>query len=538
MCYNADGMRGITTTQSSFQEFIELDALYVDKTMYAYSLVKDPMQNFFFISRPRRYGKSLFCSTLHALFDGRKDLFKGLCIAERTDYSFERYPVLHFDFSPLDTTDMESFLSCFRLLLRIQAENNGITIADGSPAAMLTELLEALIRKEGKKVVIIIDEFDSPMTAAMDKEFIGTIRDVFSAFYAVIKMNSPRIRFLFITGVAKLSNLSIFSRMNNLVDLSMNPRFASAFGYTDDELLEYFGEGIEEYFEAHPDWYASKDGFASRIREYYDGYRFSPDSDVTVYNPVSIGYFFNEDCRFRNYWNMTGVPTLAVSLASEFPLSDILGDDLSLPMTAFTTFDISQIYEGGLSRESVLAMLYYTGYLTIKDAAENVITLGFPNIEVAASFTAGLLPRYRMKDAENVEVWLSRLLSACRAGNEDMVRKKMEEYFAAFSYELAERDPERTYHAIFHSIFVMAGLDAISEDRGARGRADEALKAGDHIWVFELKVDRSADEALSQIEERDYGKRYAYLMRPGMVLHKVGIAFSSKERRISDWKSL
>ena len=221
MCYNADDMKGIDTTSSTFEKFIGLGTLYVDKTRYAYDLVNDPeKRSFFFLSRPRRYGKSLFCSTLHALFDGRRDLFEGLYIAERTDYSFERYPVLHFDFSPLDMTDMESFLSCFRLALRRQAREHGVTIEDGSPAAMLTELLDAVIAKEGKKAVIIIDEFDSPMTSAMDKGFIGSVRDAFSAFYAVIKMNAPRIRLFFITGVVKLSNLSIFSKMNNLVDLS------------------------------------------------------------------------------------------------------------------------------------------------------------------------------------------------------------------------------------------------------------------------------------------------------------------------------
>ena len=535
MCYNADDMREINTTSSSFRDFVENGDIYVDKTEYIYKLVSAG-RRFYFISRPRRYGKSLFCSTLHALFDGRRDLFEGLYIAERTDYSFERYPVLHFDFSPLDTMDIESFLSDFRRMIRRQAYVHDLTIEEGTPSGMLTSLLDALIEKEGKRVVIIIDEFDSPLTGAMGKPFAEEIRGRLSAFYAVIKMNAPRIRLFFITGVVKLSNLSIFSKMNNLVDLSMNPAFASAFGYTDEELLEYFGEGIDEYYSSHRDEYASRDEFAMRIREYYDGYRFSPDSDVTVYNPVSIGYFFNEECRFRCYWNMTGVPTLAVNLASRFPLADILGYDLSLPLTAFTTFDISQIYGGDLSEDSILALLYYTGYLTIRETMGNVLILAFPNTEVATSFTAGLLPRYRERDAENVEVWLSRLMRACMAGDEGMVKRKMEEYFAAFSYELADRDPERTYHAIFHSIFVMAGLDAISEDRGARGRADEALKAGDHIWVFELKVDGSADEALSQIEARDYGKRYAYLMRPGMVLHKVGISFSSAERRIAEYK--
>ena len=533
MCYNADDMREINTTSSSFRDFVENGDIYVDKTEYIYKLVSAG-RRFYFISRPRRYGKSLFCSTLHALFDGRRDLFEGLYIAERTDYSFERHPVIHLNFALISTSTYARFEARFAGMIREAGKAVGVEVEGDDPAAML----EGILRGLGGRAVIIIDEFDAPLVDSMDTPYVGDMRRVFNEFYSTIKNCEGMVRFLFITGVTKLSNLSIFSKMNNLVDLSMDPRFAPAFGYTDEELLEYFGEGIDEYYSSHKDEYSSRDEFALRIREYYDGYRFSPRSEVTVYNPVSIGYFFNDGCSFQNYWNMTGVPTLAVNLASRFPLADILGYDLSLPLTAFTTFDISQIYGGDLSEDSILALLYYTGYLTIRETMGNVLILAFPNTEVATSFTAGLLPRYRERDAENVEVWLSRLMRACGEGNGEAVRRKMEEYFAAFSYELADRDPERTYHAIFHSIFVMAGLDAISEDRGARGRADEALRAGDHIWVFELKVDGSADEALSQIEARDYGKRYAYLMRPGMVLHKVGISFSSADRRISDWKSL
>lgn len=534
MCYNADDMKGITTTQSSFKEFIELDALYVDKTMYAYSLVKDPRRNFFFLSRPRRYGKSLFCSTLHALFDGRRDLFEGLYIAERTDYSFERYPVLHFDFSPLDMTDMESFLSCFRLALRRQAREHGVTIDDGSPAAMLTELLDAVIAKEGKKAVIIIDEFDSPMTSAMDKGFNGSVRDVFSAFYAVIKMNAPRIRLFFITGVVKLSNLSIFSKMNNLVDLSMDPRFASAFGYTDEELLEYFGEGIDEYYSSHKDEYSSRDEFVSRIREYYDGYRFSPDSDVTVYNPVSIGYFFDEECRFRCYWNMTGVPTLAVNLASRFPLADILGYDLSLPLTAFTTFDISQICGGDLSEDSILALMYYTGYLTIRDGNENGVTLRFPNREVSSSFTEFLVSRHATK---GIGALVYKGSVAMTHGDVEGLVDILNSYLSLFSYQLVEKEGERTFHMLIHAYMVCLGSYAYPEDPGYKGRADEVVRYGSYIYIFELKRGDGAEAALRQIKDKGYADKYlAEARHGGKHIIICGLDISSSEGKVVDYR--
>ena len=306
--YTIDEMREITTDIFSFESIRKNDILYVDKTRYIHSLVKSMARSFYFLSRPRRYGKSLFCSTLHALFDGRRELFKGLYIAEKTDYPFTPFPVLHFDFSGMDTDTRRNFIACFRKSIAKEAMRNGIDIPESTPSSMLLDLIDALYEKRGK-VVIIIDEFDAPVTDALGEEngMPGYIRKAFSTFYANIKKSSGKIRFLFITGVTKLSNMSIFSKMNNLLDISMDKAFADAFGYTEPELMEYFGEGMDEYMEANPGKYSSRDDLVSRIREYYDGYRFSRDSEVTVYNPVSIGRFFNSGCRFDNYWEQTGL---------------------------------------------------------------------------------------------------------------------------------------------------------------------------------------------------------------------------------------
>ena len=535
MCYNADDMRAITTDTADFEYLRENDLVYVDKTKAIHDLVKDTSRRFFFISRPRRYGKSLFCSTLHALFDGRRDLFEGLYIAERTDYSFERYPVLHFDFSPLDMTDMESFLSCFRLALRRQAREHGVTIEDGSPSAMLTELLDAVIAKEGKKAVIIIDEFDSPMTSAIDKGFIGSVRDAFSAFYAVIKMNAPRIRLFFITGVVKLSNLSVFSKMNNLVDLSMDPRFASAFGYTDEELLEYFGEGIDEYYSSHKDEYSSRDELAMRIREYYDGYRFSPRSEVTVYNPVSIGYFFNDGCSFQNYWNMTGVSTLAVTLASRIPLSEIVEDTGVVSMSAFTSFDISQICSGKLSKNSILALLYYTGYLTIRDGDEDGVTLAFPNTEISSSFTSSLAGKYSDDNDEAINMVVAGKMAAKKGDTETLIRR-LSDFYAQCSSQILSHRFEQPYQLIAHMFFIAAGCRAAVEEGTMLGRIDNSMRVGRHIYLLELKVDESADNALSQIRVRRYDEKFRIELERGYTIHLIGLSFSSEKRNISEYK--
>ena len=259
---------------------------------------------------------------------------------------------------------------------------------------------------------------------------------------------------------------------------------------------------------------------------------------MTVYNPVSIGRFFNSGCRFDNYWEQTGVSSLAVTLASRFDLSSIIGSELAITTYAFNSFDISLLQGKDIERSRMLALLYYTGYLTIaKASSSNKIILAFPNREVASSFTGNLLSRHLRKDPDEMYIWLADFIEAAENGDAEEMRRKLDEYFSAFSYELMGDERERFYHAIFHAVFLMAGLHAASEDRGMRGRADEVLIAGSHIWIFELKVDRTADEALEQIEEKGYGDKYSYLMKPGMALHKVGISFSSSERKIAEWKS-
>ncbi len=535
--YN-DDMKGIAISQFGFERRIEDDALYVDKTRYIYDLVRSERGNFFFLSRPRRYGKSLFCYTLHSLFEGRKELFKGLYIAEKTDYDFPKYPVLHFDFSGMDLLNEEYFMSSFRSMVRWEAEHNGITIQDDAPAAMLQNLINELYQREGD-IVIIIDEFDAPITSSINKiELTETIRAAFNAFYATIKKNILRIRFFFITGVTKLQNLSIFSAMNNLVDISMDPDFAAAFGYTEEELDQYFGEGIDEYLETHDVPYTKED-FRKKIKDYYDGYRFSQYSDITVYNPVSIGMLFICDFRFDNYWEATGVSTLVVNLASSFDLADILGDTISVPIASFRTFDISEIQQKKLNRNSVVALLYYAGYLTICGYEDQMVYLRFPNVEVGSCFTDNLLARYTYDmDGSEVEMWLFHFMKACKAGDEEKAMELLETYFEAFSYELIGKNPEKHYQAIFHAIFIIAGIRAISEDRGIHGRAEEAIIADNHIWIFELKVDGSADAALKQMQDRGYADKYLYLLKPGMEIHRIGISFSSKERKISEWKSL
>ena len=538
--YNDDCMKGIKTDSSTFEDFVKNDdILYVDKTECTYRLVSNkPDKRFFFVSRPRRYGKSLFCSMLHAIFDGRKELFKDLYIG-KTDYPFEKYPVIHINFGIIGIATFDTFYSSFVSVLLRCAEEHDVSISGNSPSDLLAALLQELVKKTGKPVVIIIDEYDRPFTSKENgsSEFFTSVRSVLNDFYSVIKNQSRYVRFFFITGVVKLANLSIFSAMNNLTDLSMLPEFASAFGYTEGELEEYFGEGIDEYVEAHPD--VKRNDFKARIKAYYDGYRFSPRSEITVYNPVSVGTFFSQGCYFQNYWDMTGVPKFAVDLAVNYNLApSIMGGEITLNVSSFINFDISQLSEGGLSTAAAIALLYFAGYLTIKSVSEidnEVYYLGYPNREVKRSFTENLLARYTGYSRFR-STWLLRFQEACYAGDDTAVEESLRDYYAHFSYDFFPKGKEKNFHIALDSIFTVMSIPAWSEVKGLTGRADEVVMAGKHFWIFELKVDGSADVALKQIDEKAYAEHFSTLRGNGIAIHKVGFSISSETRMITDWK--
>ena len=535
--YNED-MKGITTDNSSFELFRKYDALYVDKTEFICRLLSVWPKRFFFISRPRRFGKSLFCDTLRNVFEGNKELFRGLYIYDKHD--FEPYPVLSFNFAGQSISSIERFTERIAWNIKRYGKAYGVDMVGDDPAFLLEQLLIGIAENTGKKAVIIIDEYDSPITTAIieKKPFVDEIRSILNSFYSTIKNSSQYIHFFFMTGVVKLSNLSIFSAMSNLVDLSMKEEFAGAFGYTDEELDEYFGEGIDEYLEANPGKYKSREEFREKIRSYYDGYRFSPESETRVYNPVSIGFFFNDGCKFDNYWIQTGATSFAVALARNVDLSKILSSqELKTTAAAFTTFDISDIREKNLTERKMIAMLYYTGYFSIESYDEPYIHLSFPNAEVAASFVNHLLEQYSSDRNMEFDGWAKEFYDACKDGNEENLVRKLTEYFDAFSYELIGDEKEKFYHAIFHAIFFLTGIYSITEDRGLRGRADEVIITSDSLWIFELKVDASAEDALRQIEDKGYADKYADMIeRRNLKVHKVGISLSSKTRTIAEWK--
>ena len=519
-----------------FRKIRDSDAYYVDKSRLIDSILNSRTEVFLF-TRPRRFGKSLFCDTLKNVFEGNKELFRGLYIYDKHD--FEPYPVLSFNFANVSSATFGNFMDSITKAVRKEAERNGVDVElSDNPAEMLQEALIGIYEKTGKSSVIIIDEYDNNLTSTIGEAFADDIRKVLNDFYKRIKNNSQYIRFYFITGVVKLSNLSIFSAMNNLVDLSMDKEFAGAFGYTDEELDEYFGEGIDEYIEANPGVYESREEFREKIRDYYDGYRFSPESETRVYNPVSIGFFFNDGCKFDEYWKDTGSTSFAINLARKHNLGNVVTDEQAISKYAFSTFDIADLNRNNVSEDVLLALLYFSGYLSIKEPLRNGFSLSFPNREVAAAFSYGLVQWYIGSDS--AAMTLSNMVAdAVEEGNTDKLMMAIESYFSSIPYSAYDNTHERTFQGFLMNLFLAASMIVHSEDSTSDGRIDITLEGPSDFWIFELKVDRSADEAISQIDTKKYAEKYGYLKVTDRIrrIHKIGINFSSDKRNIEEWIS-
>lgn len=522
----------ISTRISDFEQLRRSGMLYVDKTVYIWKLINEG-DGFFFLSRPRRYGKSLLCSTLECLFKGRRDLFEGLYIAEHTDYDFKPCPVIHLNFSLLNTLDYESFVRGFQFLLRQQAVQNGVDLSrDDLPSYMMMELLNAL----DEPCAIIIDEFDTPVTDCIfDHEKMLRIREAFSSFYSVIKNMGNKVRFLFMTGITKFSNLSIFSKFNNLTDISMREEFSCFLGYTHIELEDNFGEYVDDYLAQEDCPYAGRSDFFAALADYYDGYHFSPYGGESVFNPVSIGYFFTNSCRFENYWDETAVSTLAVQLARQVDLLGIVDDMPMVGLSNFTTFDIGELADMSINAAKVYVLLYYTGYLTIRKCEGKVLHLSFPNKEVASSFTTALVSRYVDKDAD-MPLLADMGREAINSGNGQALVSALNNYLEQFPYDVLGRK-EKDFHLALHAFFVSSGFETESEEHSLNGRADLVVKAGSVVYIIELKVDMSAECALSQIEEQGYYKKHLlHASAKNLEIHLMGLSISSKSRNIVDYR--
>jgi hypothetical protein len=512
-------MKDLTSSIYTFENLINGNYLYVDKTEYLWKLVR-PASGIYFLSRPRRFGKSLTVSTLKALFEGKKHLFKGLAIAG-TSYDWQEYPVIHFDLNGWEFSSPEKMQESLCGLVAESAAKHDLSLTATSPGGMFRELI---IKLSGKgKVVILVDEYDKPILNNAGKPCAQEILEKLKAFYSVIKAFESSERFVLVTGVSKFSPVSIFSDLNNLNDISMDYDYATMFGYTQEEFETNFAEYIEQ---AVTTLKTTREKLLHDIKAWYDGYRFHAEGD-SVYNPVSLAQFFLKRCEFNNYWFDTGTPSFLMEQIrkSNFDFENTLAHPVS--SMAFKAFEIDRI--------DPLSLLLQTGYLTIQSMEMKFdmpwYWLDFPNREVSVAFNTYLLNAYVGQSKNEVSNFCGRLADAMSRGDVESLRKILEAFFAGFPYDLHRKD-ENNFQNIFFALFRLLGYYVEAESRTNNGRIDAVVQTGQWIYLFEFKIDRNAAEALSQIKNKDYLRKY---MQSGKKVFLIGANFSSEDGQIADW---
>ena len=435
---------------------------------------------------------------------------------------------------------MESMASLTESLLDMLvrcAKEYDVIIERTTPARTLELLISALYDKTGKGVVLLIDEYDKPILEHVDSmEDAEQYRDYIGNFYQIIKGSERYLRFTFITGVTKFAKVSIFSKLNNLDDISMNPAYGTMFGYTQDEFESYFKEYIDK---AADDTGMRRDELLAEIKNWYDGFKFA-DKSPSVYNPVSIGSFFNNGSDFENYWFATGTPTFLMKLlrSNHIVLSDL--PKRTLNGTSFNSFNLTDLAQTSPDDERLTQLLYQTGYLTIDkllwSSPDKVYQLRFPNFEVSYSFAQNLLSEYAPKASASDNVTKIRL--AAMNGDTEAMIEHLKAFFSALPYDIQVKE-EKYYQSIVYTIFRMCNMKMMTEVTTNIGRIDGVLDAGKHLYIIEFKLNKTADAALEQIDEKKYADSFILPAKEkGQVIHKLGINFSydEKTRNVSEWK--
>ena len=515
-------MQKLTSSVYTFEKLIRNDFLYVDKTEYIWKLISEAPASFF-MSRPRRFGKSLTISTLKAVFQGKRDLFKGLAISKKK-YDWKEYPVIHLDMANCDARTPQALRKYLaRVLTRAaSAHQVSVDIYEDEPAASFESLVWAVAKNS--PVVILLDEYDKPILNALATPEAAACRDVLKGFYSTIKKCESLERFVFVTGVTKFSHVSLFSDLNNLTDITMHPDYATMLGYTQEEFEKCFAERLDD---AVDKLNISREQLIAEIKAWYDGYRFHGKSE-TVYNPVSLAQFFINQCEFSNYWFATGTPSflLEVIRKANFNFERALNEPVM--GFAFNAFEIDRI--------DPLALLLQTGYLTIKSSfvelGETQYYLDFPNREVKEAFKTYLISDYSAIPQEIVGANVFQMIKAIKTGDIQHFMDLLKTFFAAVQYDIVI-DTEGRFQLLFYSVFLLLGVQIEAESRTSDGRIDAVIREGDCIYIFEFKMNQNAEAALAQIREKEYYQKYQHADKK-IVL--IGANFDAASRQISEWK--
>lgn len=505
----------------SFGMIREHNLVYVDKTEQIYNLVTGKMGYYFFLSRPRRFGKSLLVSTLKELFLGNKRLFESLWIAQ-SDYNWQEHHVIHLDFSTISSRSSEEFHNNFSWELdQIAAYLN----IDLSKATAVETKFKSLVTQlaQSKKVVLLIDEYDRPLLQHVTNiPLMKEIQAIMSDFYATVKAMGNKISFLFMTGVTKFSKTSVFSGMNNLIDLTLSPDTAHLLGYTDTE--------IDLYFQPHMEEIAKEQGITvakvkNSIKHWYNGYQFSKVPQ-TVYNPFSVlMYLQTKD--LRNYWFETGTPTFLINLikTKQYNIEDL--DHAEIHTDSLAAFEIETM--------RLIPLLLQTGYLTIKgyNSESGNYQLGYPNEETKASFLLYFLEMITTTQTAEVSNAIARLTKAINHGNLDEFFTTLKVFFASVPYTM-QLPQEKYYQSIFYVIMSLIGAYVDAEVATNDGRIDCTITTQERIYIIEFKLNDNEATALRQIEEKKY---YQKFLHGGKAIILIGASFDMEQRNISGWIS-
>ena len=509
-------MKPLTTSGYTFSKFIEGGFLYVDKTAAICELLRPAFAQYF-LSRPRRFGKSLLVSTLKAIFQGRRELFKGLYL-DAADYDWKTYPVIHLDLGDVEAETEISLKSSLLRFVNEEAQAQGVTLTADTPPAAFRELITQLAGRSGK-VVILVDEYDKPLLGHLGQPGVRAIQAALKTFYGVIKKTEAMQRFVLITGVSKFSKVSIFSDLNNLTDLTMRHDAATLLGYTQAELEGNFPDYIAALA---AELGKSREATLADLREWYNGYRFEETAE-TVYNPVSVMKCFQER-KFKNYWFETGTPTFLVDLLKRQPVS--LGN-LDVPETAFSAYEPERL--------DPLPLLVQTGYLTMADVSiagrSRQYRLVFPNFEIEESFSYWLARGFAGLPDEDLSGGLRSMVAALTEGRADDMLKDLRAFFANVPNTIAIGH-EKYYQTIFYTVFKLIGARIEAEVSTNLGRIDAVVKTRTDIFVFEFKLHDTAEAALAQIREKRYFEPF---LSDGRRITLVGVAFDAATRNLGQW---
>lgn len=504
----------------TFSKIREGNYLYIDKTEYIYRMTHSA-STYMFLSRPRRFGKSLLTSTLHSYFSGRKELFEGLAM-EKLEKEWTEYPVLHFDMSGAKHVDKDRLERLLDFMLAEYERQFHIEVVGGDANLRLTNLIKRASEQTGKKVVVLIDEYDAPLLDVVhERENLGVLRNIMRNFYSPLKSCDPYLRYVFLTGITKFSQLSIFSELNNIENISMDEAYAALCGISEDEIHAQMEEdvaGLAKKLEITPAEVLMK------LKDNYDGYHFTfPSPDI--YNPFSLLTAMVKG-KIGSYWFGSGTPTYLIKMLDKFGVKP---SEIGEKTAGAEDFDAPTE-----TMASITPLLYQSGYITIKgyDKDLELYALDIPNKEVRIGLMKSLLPHYVSTPTEKTNTMVAYLSRDVRTGDMDAALRRLQTFLSTVPY-CDHTNYEGHYQQVFYIIFSLLGNYVDVEVRTPRGRVDIVVRTATALYVMELKLDKDADKAMEQVDLKNYPERFALC---GLPVVKVAVSFDSERCTIGNWK--